>query len=606
MAPRKVSSKEVKATVKSTRSSARVASQQQKRETAAALVSSIPAVTKTTTPTATKSKKSSTNKVTKTSKTSKSTKMSATSKKSSSTDKKASVASGTNKRKRSSTNDDDDNDSDDEELELQPAKKVKAKAASKSKASAKKVTATTKKVANKGLAIASPIINKAPTQVLECFVFGENGSGELGIGHMSVPGKRVIDVKRPRLNQKLSAEEVGVVQLDCGGMHVVALTRDNKVLTWGVNDQGALGRVTKGGEQYKTIDEKNEAAAEEADPWNSGLNPLESAPAEVDYINIPKGTIFTKVAAGDSITMVLSATGEVYGCGTFRSNEGVLGFSKTVEIQYKLTLVQGLKNIVDLSCGTNHVIALDNKGRAYAFGSGQQNQLGRRIVERTKLNSLVPTALSIPRTKVTAVSTGAYHSFAIDQSGRVWGWGLNSFGQTGNSENAGTDGGAIMTPTLVETLKDQKIQNISGGSTHSIAVNGQGQVLLWGRCDSNQIGQDVDEIPEENFYHDNKGDVNRRLLLVPTPVLDVKDATVACASGDTSIVINAEGKAYSWGFSANYQTGQGTHEDVDEATLIENSAIREEKLVWCGLGGQFGMLASFAKEPKANVNEVSE
>lgn len=40
------------------------------------------------------------------------------------------------------------------------------------------------------------------------------------------------------------AEKVGVVQLSAGGMHVAALTFDGKVLTWGVNDNYALGRDT--------------------------------------------------------------------------------------------------------------------------------------------------------------------------------------------------------------------------------------------------------------------------------------------------------------------------------------------------------------------------
>ena len=638
MAPRKASEKEVTAP---TKRSARVASQvQQRRETeaslAASLAASIPApttkkssstskskkvtadkVTKTTT---TKSKKGSVaskaSKASKTSKTSKSTKMSSTTAKPTtkkSTTKKPTIAkkasiaiaaskitipSSLGKRNESPLEGDLSNE-ENQELDAKPTKKVKTTStASKIKAPAKR-TASKKSVTK--AVVELPVINKAPTKVLQYFVFGENSSGELGLGHMNTPGKRIIDVKRPRLNHKLSADEVGVVQLDCGGMHVVALTRDNKILTWGVNDQGALGRVTKGGELDKSTEEKEKTAAEEKDPMHSGLSAIESSPAEIDLVNIPKDTVFTKVAAGDSITMVLTSTGLVYGCGTFRSNEGVLGFSKTVEIQYNLTLISGLKNIVDFSCGTNHVLALDNKGHAYAFGSGQQNQLGRRIVERTKLNSLVPTALSIPRTKVTAVSTGAYHSFALDTSGRVWSWGLNSFGQTGHSENAGSDGGAVMTPTLVESLKDSGIKNISGGSQHSIAVNGKGECLVWGRCDGKQIGQYVDEVPEANFYHDNKGVANKRLLLVPTALEYIGGVTLASASGDTSLVINAQGEAYSWGFSANYQTGQGTHEDVVEATQIENSAIKDEKLVWCGLGGQFGMVASYAKESKSEV-----
>ena len=141
-------------------------------------------------------------------------------------------------------------------------------------------------------------INKAPIEKLDVFVFGEGSSGELGLGTEGPPA--ITDVKRPRLNRLLSAEDVGVVQLAAGGMHAVALTHDNKILTWGVNDQGTLGRVTAG----------------ETD--DSGLNPLEATPAAVSMENVPEGTVFTQVAAGDSVTMVLTDEGHVYGCGTFR------------------------------------------------------------------------------------------------------------------------------------------------------------------------------------------------------------------------------------------------------------------------------------------------
>ncbi|CAF9910049.1 MAG: hypothetical protein GOMPHAMPRED_006936 [Gomphillus americanus] len=594
MAPRKTSKAEAKEAVKGTRVSARVSAQ--KKASAATVASTSTAISKTSK----KSSSTTSSKVTKKTGTKQPSKAASKAKLSAAASKKAkatskssnSTTSTSSKRKRST----------DEVAEEKPAKK--SRGSNTGSTTRVKKTPASKAPAVKKAAID---INQAPTEKLNCFVFGENGSGELGLGHMSAPGKRVIDVKRPRLNIKLSPEEIGVVQLACGGMHVVALTHDNKIFTWGVNDQGSLGRATKDGEQYKELKENGEeVAADEEDEMNSGLNPRESAPGEVDYSNIPEGTVFTKVAAGDSITMILTSIGQVYGCGTFRSNEGILGFSKEVEVQNTLTLIPSLNNIVDITCGANHVIALDNKGHAYAFGSGQQNQLGRRIVERTKLNSLIPSPLNFPRTKITSVSTGAYHSFAIDKSGDVWSWGLNSFGQTGISDDAGTDGGAIITPTRVPNLKAKGIKNISGGSQHSIAVDGQGQVLIWGRADGNQMGMDLDDIPEEHFYHDEEGKIVKRLVLTPTTVPEIKEATFACASGDTSIAVNTEGKAFSWGFSANYQTGQGTDEDVEEATLIDNTAVREEKLVWCGIGGQYGMLASYAKVVEAKKNSYEQ
>ena len=432
-------------------------------------------------------------------------------------------------------------------------------------------------------------INQAPSQKLNVFVFGENSGGELGLGHLHEQAKRVIDVKRPRLNPKLLPENVGVVQVATGGMHAVALTHDNRILTWGVNDNGALGRPTKSGEQLRSIDAKG---SDDDDALNSGLNPLESSPGEVDYINVPEGTIFTKVAAGDSVIMALTSTGLVYGCGTFRANEGVLGFSKEVKIQETLVPIPRLRNVVDIDCGNNHVLALDKKGSVYAFGSGQQNQLGRRMIERTILNGLTPSEFGLPRGKIESVAACPYHSFAIDKSGEVWAWGLNTLGQTAILENAGEDGATIPKPQRVEALRGKSVNQITGGDKHSVATTYSGSVLAWGRCDGSQIGIDRDDIPEENFFKKKDGTTDKRFVAVPTPLPEPENVALIAANSDHSLAVTQDGKAYSWGFSENYQTGQGQTDDVVEATLIDNTAIRNEKIIWAGAGGQYSMLAS--------------
>lgn len=155
-------------------------------------------------------------------------------------------------------------------------------------------------------------INEPPTQVLDVFVFGEGTAGELGLGSVRVDGKKPIDVKRPRLNHNLK----GVVQIACGGMHVAALTKDNKILTWGVNDQGALGRDTTWEGGLRDMDDEDSDS--DSDDDDTGMNPKESTPAEIDTKDIPEGTTWVQVVASDSATFALTTTGQVYGWGTFR------------------------------------------------------------------------------------------------------------------------------------------------------------------------------------------------------------------------------------------------------------------------------------------------
>ncbi|KAA6412602.1 MAG: ran exchange factor Prp20 Pim1 [Lasallia pustulata] len=437
------------------------------------------------------------------------------------------------------------------------------------------------KVAKKG-----PVINEAPKQRLHVYVFGEGSSGELGLG----TAKNAIDVKRPRLNPHLTADTVGVVQIATGGMHVAALTHDNRILTWGVNDQGALGRDTTWEGGLRDMDANDSDSDAGSD---SGLNPKESTPTAIPSDSFPTGTVFVEVAAGDSTTFALTDEGLVYGWGTFRSNEGILGFTVDTHVQTMPALVSGVKKIKHLVCGANHVLALTQKGAVYAWGAGQQNQLGRRVVERTRMNGLVPREFGLPKNKITYVKCGAYHSFAIDTKGQVWTWGLNNYGETGITEGAGEDEAVVLAPTVVKSLQGKELVNIDGGAHHSVAVTKDGECLVWGRIDGFQSGIKISSLPKEDIVFDERD--HPRILKKPTPVPGIK-ATFAAAGSDHCICITEDGKAWSWGFSANYQTGLGTDDDVEVATMIDNTAVRTKVLNWAGAGGQYSILTALAGE----------
>ncbi|RMZ79455.1 hypothetical protein DV738_g3407, partial [Chaetothyriales sp. CBS 135597] len=460
-----------------------------------------------------------------------------------------------------------------------------------------------------------PIINKALTKRLDIYVFGAGEMGELGLGR----DKGQAQVKRPQLNPLLDADKVGVVSLSVGGMHTAALTCDNVILTWGINDEGALGRNT---------DEDDDGDLDS----DTGLNFKESTPGPVDTTGLPADIVWTQLACTDCATFALTANGDVYGWGTFRGNEGIIGFDLLHKKQFRPVQVPRLSSIVQLASGSNHVLALSKNGQVYAWGAGQQNQLGRRILERRQRNGLVPARVGLPK-HVALVGAGSYHSFAVITSGKVYSWGLNSYGETGIAAQIG-DGGesSVPQPTIVDSLHQfDRITHIDGGSHHTVAVTYKGDLLVWGRLDGYQLGLQLSSLPEEAVMRDSAG--NLRILRTPTPIPNI-DAVYASAGSDHSIAVARDGKAYAWGFSENYQTGLGTKRDVELATQIdrpsqdlnvsenasngnENSddtddtdeedstmpsanvenggdGIGAKKMVWAGCGGQFSILAGLA------------
>ncbi|KAH7461651.1 hypothetical protein FOMA001_g18958 [Fusarium oxysporum f. sp. matthiolae] len=435
-------------------------------------------------------------------------------------------------------------------------------------------------------------INKAPTQILHVYVFGEGSSGELGLGSRRIANKKPIDVKRPRLNDNLSASKVSAVQVSCGGMHVVALTHDNKILTWGVNDQGALGRDTSWDGGICDMDKSEDSYSEDED--DTGINPKESTPTTVSSEHFAPGTRFVQVVASDSATFALTEDGRVYGWGTFRSSEGILGFSETVRVQSTPLMLRDPKNIKALAAGSNHILALDDKGNVFAWGCGQQNQLGRRIIERHKMSCLSPRGVCLPRGRISKIACGSYHSFALDTDGKVYGWGLNNFGQVGVESNAGEDDAVILRPAKLSYLNHNKITDIDGGGHHSVACSAKGDILTWGRVDGYQVGFEFDKLSEDNAIYDDRG--NPRILFRPTVQPDHKDIVAVAAGTDNSFAIASDGKVLSWGFSGNYQTGHGTIDDIHTPTVIDNTAIRGKQIIGAGAGGQYSALFSVAED----------
>jgi regulator of chromosome condensation len=426
---------------------------------------------------------------------------------------KKGVSSETAAQKAGPEAQEDESSSTDEAAPLQPEQGGKKKRKTRDEDEAEPAV---KKVRTGPTPTVGKPINEVPKEVLDIFVFGEGTSGELGLGSKKYDNKKPIDVKRPRINHNLAADKVGVVQIATGGMHVIALTRNNEILTWGVNDDCALGRDTTWSGGVRDIDNED---SDDEDSDDTGINPNESTPSKVDFTDIVlPGTRFVQVAATDSASFVLTEDGRVYGWGTFRGSDGIIGFSDEVRIQQVPIMIDGLKNITRLATGGNHVLALDVDGKVFTWGSGGQYQLGRKAITRGKNSGLKPEPCGkfTRRHHAVDIAAGSYHSFYIDNHDQVWAWGLNNYSQTGHNDDTGKDDAMVLVPRPVEALRGKKIVSIDGGAHHSVAATADGDLLTWGRVDGHQVGHPADVYNEDNTVFDEHG--RPRILVEPTAV----------------------------------------------------------------------------------------
>lgn len=99
----------------------------------------------------------------------------------------------------------------------------------------------------------------------------------------------------------------------------------------------------------------------------------------------------------------------------------------------------------------------------------------------------------------------------------------------------------------------------------------------------------LESFPPDGLVFNDRGKPG--ILARPTPIPGLDRVAFIATGIDNSIALTEEGKAYGWGFSANYRTGLGTEEPVETPTLVENSALKGKRLWWAGCGGQFSVLA---------------
>ncbi|KAK2758992.1 Regulator of chromosome condensation [Arachnomyces sp. PD_36] len=436
--------------------------------------------------------------------------------------------------------------------------------------------------------------NIAPTQRLDVYVFGTNCDGELGLGDAT----KKTEIQRPVLNPKLSADTVGVVYLAVGGVHSAALTHDSRILTWGVNDEGALGRDTRRSPDEIKMRSRSESEESDSEDANGDVNLKEATPSPVESLAFPRDTIFTQLAATDSATFALTADGLVYGWGTFRGNSGKIGFFPEMqsypepERQQRTPIpISGLQNVIKLSAGAQHLLALTADGTVFSWGCDEQHQLGRRRVHHNASHHLIPGECALP-SGIIDIDVGQYHSFAIHKTGTIYAWGSNNYGQTAIFTSAGQSDAVVVYPTKVRSLKgNRKIVSIQGGKDHSLALTEEGQCLSWGRIDNKAIELDIRDIPSSNIIYDIYD--RPRILKIPTALCGIDKPIISLGIGtDHSFAITEDGRAYSWGFNTQYQAGQpGGVDEVVQPTLLSNKHVDGKKLLLAAAGGQFSMVA---------------
>ncbi|GFR43556.1 hypothetical protein Agub_g4649 [Astrephomene gubernaculifera] len=414
--------------------------------------------------------------------------------------------------------------------------------------------------------------------ILDLFMFGTNSFGALGLGDPELADDPDTRSQIPRPKQPIS-EELKFVQVVCGGMHTVGLTSEGDVYTWGVNDEGALGRKTSG-------------TCWEKEPDSAKGDPFVPLRAE-----LPGGLKAVQIAAGDGFTFAVGADGCLYGCGHFKDEIGALsGFTPSIKTQGLFIQVWQPDSLRDrikkLVCGGRHAAILTNRGDVLTWGSGSQGQLGRiqpyhqdSEYQPTAEELFKPTAVAhlpyaLGNSPAVDIACGAYSTFVIAKDGSVAAWGLNNSGQLGiNKEN--NDDNIKWEPETVESLSG--VVHIAGGEQHTLALTKKGALLSFGAATYGMLGRRDVNTNSANEIHPE-----------PKPVDGLEGLKVEAIAAGTNVsaCTTSDGDAWFWGSNTNLQLAKGTDED-DEPVPKKMGRVKVfgyRRIHTVCFGGQHGAL----------------
>lgn len=193
------------------------------------------------------------------------------------------------------------------------------------------------------------------------------------------------------------------------------------------------------------------------------------------------------------------------------------------------TLCSAFSQVID--GGGGHALMVCKGGEVFAVGENSVGQVGDSIVDTAWVFSKVPGVINIKQ-----ISVGALHSMALQDNGAVWVWGDNSAAQLvdGTASNR-------FYPIQVDSLGG-KVKQVCAGWFHSLFLLEDSTVWGGGQNGSGELGIS----PPPVVYHR------------PEPIPSLTNV-IKITSGDTySMVLKADGTVWAFGKNHRGNLGDGT------------------------------------------------
>ncbi|MFB6306558.1 MAG: PKD domain-containing protein, partial [Flavobacteriales bacterium] len=351
------------------------------------------------------------------------------------------------------------------------------------------------------------------TVALRCdgtvLTWGENGQGQLGDNNSPNDSNTPVQVVSSTGTDSLT----DIIAVDAGREFTLALKNDGTVWAWGDGDNGQLGdgaatdsdvpvqvsgisnavAIAAGNNHAMALlddstvvtwgnDNKTKLVCGGCGQQNTPVTPqgLDTAVIDID-------------ANGNHI-MALQVDGTVKTAGG--DFFGQLGNDNPATDQGSFVYVDSvndgnkLKNVIGITAGTEHSLALLNNGEVFAWGDNSESQLGSASAGPKEKLAIKVDNIS----NAIAIGAGLRYSIALLEDSSLMTWGRNVYGQLGLGDNT-----ERTTPTAVSAFS-KNVLAVAGGAApasggdegeHNIVLTERDSFYTWGRNASGQLGNGV-------------------------------------------------------------------------------------------------------------------
>ena len=338
------------------------------------------------------------------------------------------------------------------------------------------------------------------------YMFGKNIFGQLGFGENSYIFEPLLVPDIPEKIKKISL----------GGEHSIILTTKNNIFVSGLNIFGQLGtgdydnrNVFTNIDIYKNtlMNKKDEKIVDISAGAQHSL--LLSNKNNLYYCGFNKNNFLNKNDDINIFTQIIDEkikdkkikhirTGMNINGILFEDKLNIAIFGQELEIINKTSeiILLNIKDIIkeeyrkdntlnisDIKLGQEFILILISNGDVYTCGINRKNKLGveEKNIKKEK-NKLIFYKVSLPE-KIIQIESGYDNSIVISETGKIYGWGSNYYGQICSTKKSTIDKPILITNPLI---KDLSLYKIASGAYHTLSI----------------YKGDVNNIPEEEPIFD--------------------------------------------------------------------------------------------------------